>query len=84
MSLLEAWISAAIGAAALPTSGACKENGKFLPYCPNLNPIASLPLSIVTFHGRGMGENPFSSHFSPFCLLLLNETVLAGQSLSYY
>lgn len=83
MSLLEAWISVVIRAAALHTSGACKENGKFFPHCPSLNQIACLPPSVVTLYGRGEG-NPFSSHLCPFCLLSLKETVLASQSLSYY
>lgn len=81
MSLLEAWISVAVCAAALHTSGPCKENGKFLLCCPNLNQIAPLSPNFVTFF---LGGSPFSSHLSPFCLLSLNEAMLAGRSLSYY
>lgn len=77
MSLLEAWISVVTRAAALRASGACKENGKFLPIVQ----IAPPPPSVVTLHGRGE-KSPFSSHLCPLCLLSLNEAVLAGQSLS--
>lgn len=48
MSLLEAWISVVTRAAALQASGACKENGKFLPIVQ----IAPLPPSVVILHGR--------------------------------